>query len=245
MGYYRLKKSINKDKDIILGKIGKKYLCIYSDENDKYDHNKEYVCKEGEEIEPLLSKKGLTRTLIAGPTGAGKSTLLRKMLQKTDKPVRFFSRLDHDDVIDPYINVKRVDCSDLDIDPIDIDELADHIVVLDDTDTFRNKQIVKELDNLADSALETGRHYDIPAIIRTSHFLLNNKKTRQSLLESNCIICFHRSGLKYQLMNYLKTRIGLTPNQIREILNMKGRWLAIFVNMPQCVFTDKEIKMID
>jgi hypothetical protein len=245
---YILKENPDKNKDVILAQIksdkkskNKRYLVIKPTDDDFDDQrHKHLLLEKNEKFIPLLSKKGFTRVYVAGPTGAGKSTMVANLLRNVDYPIYWFSRLEEDPVVDDKIEVTKINCEDLPDDPIDIEQLEDHIVVFDDCDVFRDKKIVKELDILNDACLETGRHYHIPSVIRTGHFLLNNKKTRQNLLECNGICFFHKSGLGYQARRFLKERAGLDKAQIDEVMNMKGRYIFVHMNAPQCFLTEHE-----
>jgi hypothetical protein len=200
------------------------------------------------EIMPVLYKNGISRVFIAGPTKSGKSYLLNKILGETDRPIYFFSRLEHDDSIDNE-NIRRINCQKFKEKDCDIDmkEFKDGIIVFDDAETFSDKNITKNLSTLRDGFLETGRHY-VPAVLSTSHFLCNGMKTRQSLLESNCIIVFPRSGgLKYQFINYLKDRMAFNRNQISEITKLipTTRWIAIYNEHPTTLISQHTVEIIN
>jgi energy-coupling factor transporter ATP-binding protein EcfA2 len=202
--------------------------------------------KKGEFI-PLLNKDGISRVFMAGPTKSGKSTLLNKMLDHVAKkrPIYLFSRLDHDESIkETGRNLIRVNCYGLLDTDLDIKELIDGVVVIDDADTFADKTIDKKMLRLNNQILETGRHY-ITAVIKTSHFLMNNVSTRQNLLESNFIIVFVRGGLMYQFLNFLKTRLGFKGEKSDQIVNYakEARWVGFYTDAPLTLMTETIIEV--
>lgn len=250
---YIIKSNVDPDKDITLARIKKegsdkkqKYLCIREadyNEDNRQEKGRELMLKKDEIFVPVLSRRGFSRLYINGATGSGKSTLIKDLIMSTDHPTYMFSRLLSDPSIDDYVEVQRVNCDTLIDDPMDLEELAGHICIFDDHQTFMNDKVNKLVQRLSDQALESARHYAVPAVITTSHVLLNHNKSKQNLIESNGVCCFHRAGSIYQFRNFLKMHCGLSKQQIERVLNMKGRYVLVYRNNPPCAISPKELVM--
>ncbi len=231
------------------GKYNKNYVFV-SDKSDspfkniKKNIRIKIVIPDGV-VTPLLNSQGPSRCLIAGPTKSGKSYLLNKMLKLTSRPIYLFSALDFDPSIDDGLDINRIDCNSLLESDFDMSALEDGIVVFDDAETFKTKSLNSKVLELNNHIFERGRHH-CPSTIKTSHFLLNGDKTRQGLLECNFIVMFHRGGMKYQVINYLKDRLGFSKPQIETILSeaRDSRWIALYTDHPMTLLTEHSVELI-
>lgn len=75
--------------------------------------------------------------------------------------------------------------------------------------------------------------------------LMNYKLTRSMINESSEITFYPRSGSTYQISNFLKTYIGLTPTQIQRILNLPSRWVTVHKSYPTYVFHEKGAYLVN
>jgi len=221
------------------GKLDGKYLVIRA---EGLGH-KSFQLRDGKLI-PVLSKEGINAVYMAGPRKSGKTTLLSKMLNLSHKDVFLLTRLGEgeDDSLNIDNDVDRIDINQLLDDPLDWKELSGRIVVIDDGETHPDPRINKAVQTLADQVLESGRR-DIPAIIRTGHFLMNGKQTRQGLMESNFIVIFHHNGLDYQTMRFLKEHAGLSKGQIGQVMATPGRWFGFYRQAPNCFLGENSFTM--
>ena len=119
-----------------------------------------------------ISKRPSSRMYITGPTNCGKSTFaskyIRELQNRHNKPIYVFSVLPDDEPIDK-LGPKRIRLDEeLIKEPIELSELKNSIVVFDDIDTIKNKKLKESVQNLRDTCLSEGRHYNISTIC-TSH----------------------------------------------------------------------------
>lgn len=187
---------------------------------------------------------------IAGPSGSGKSTYVANYLKywqklHPKKEIIIFSRIDKDNAFtDRNIKMSKIDIDeDLIDEPIDVDnELSDSMVIFDDINTIRDKEIKNEIIHLQEDILEAGRHSDID-IINTNHKLMDYKATRTLLNESQFVTFFTGVG-NYHNKRFLKEYIGVDKKMINRILNLKSRWVTISRNYPQYCISENEIFII-
>ena len=184
---------------------------------------------------------------MAGPSGSGKSTLLRLYLNNYTKeyprnPIYVFSKLTEDPSLDSIKNLKRVKIDDrLMTQPIDCEDLANSVVIFDDTDCIKNKGHKDALNALKNSILETGRHTKTSCLI-TSHLACKGNETRSILNEAHQIYFFIGSGMpiNYLLQNYM----GLEKKQISELKKDNTRWHGFLRNFPQMVLTETSLRFL-
>lgn len=214
--------------------------------NSKKD--KEIIIYDGE-IVPLPMKDSREIIYIAGPSGSGKSTYTsnyareyKKMFPKNK--IFVFSRVDEDTCLDK-LNPIRININDQLInDPIEPKELANSLVIFDDTDTIPNKKLKEAINNLKADLLETGRHNSIHVAI-TSHLVSNYKETRCVLNEAHSIVLFPGAGSSYSIRYVLKNYGGLTNKDIDKILTLPSRWICFKRTFPQCISYSKGIYLLN
>ena len=120
---------------------------------------------------------------ITGPSGSGKSTYVRKYLEQykkknKDKPIYMFSSLPDDESLDS-IEPQRIRLDEsIYQDPIEIEDLANSVVIFDDIDVMCVKTIRDAVYNILNKTLEIGRHFKITALV-TNHLPTNGKETRR------------------------------------------------------------------
>lgn len=222
---------------------------VFIDENK--EGRKEIVLPKGYVFEPVPDVNRSV-SYVAGPSGSGKSTYASKFMKNFKKIFKgsniiVFSRLDTDEVIDKLKPIRIKIDEELVEDPIDIFEEFHNndLVLFDDCDTIQNKSIRDAVSKIQNDILETGRHKNI-FILVTSHLINGNdrKNCRTLLNESNTITFFPKSGSTYQIKYLLKNYIGLSNNQINDILNMKSRWITIGKTYPQYIMGETFIYLI-
>jgi hypothetical protein len=159
-----------------------------------------------------------------------------------DIPIYLFSALDDDESIDK-IKPKRfkIDSS-LYTDPIDVKDLAESVVIFDDTDCIPDKKIRDAVNSIMDQILQIGRHHKITAIL-TMHLPTSGKDTRKLLNESHIYVWFPQSAgkkIKYLLEEYL----DIDPVLIRYFKKSNSRSCVIFKNYPAAYMLENEVAML-
>lgn len=184
---------------------------------------------------------------ITGPSGSGKSTLTRKIIQqwqklkRENKNIFVFSNLKKDESLDSIKNLKRFKLdNELITNPIQIEDLKNSIVIFDDTDCIKDKEIREAVIKVMDEILETGRHFNINVIV-TNHLPTDGKTTKKILNEAHYVIYFPHSGNK-RGTEYLCTEyLGLDKKDVKAIKKTGSRWACYYKNYPQYVLTETAI----
>lgn len=209
---------------------------------------KEFVLTDGEMI-PLCNPTNREVIYIAGPSGSGKSTWIgnyadnfHKLFPK--KPIYLFSRVDTDDALDRIKTIKRISLDEeLINDPITPVELADSLVIFDDTDTIPDKKLLNAVNNLKDSILEIGRHQQIYVCV-VSHLINNYKESRKVLNECHSIVIFPASGSSYAIKYCMKQYAGMDRQDINKLLKLNSRWVQVRKTYPQAVIYSKGVYLL-
>ena len=194
-------------------------------------NGKELVIHDGI-LRPLPSMKSRQCIYVTGPSGSGKSTYIAKYAEmykkqhKNKNPVVLFSRLDEDESLD-YIKPTRIEITEsLLEDPVEPDELADTMTIFDDTDTIRDKKLLKEIDALKDDLLQVGRHTNTHVVI-VSHMMTNYKQSRAVLNECHAIVFFPKSGNRQAITYVLTKYFGVSKKNLEKIMNLPSSWIAL------------------
>jgi hypothetical protein len=185
---------------------------------------------------------------IAGASGSGKSYIakgLGEYYQKLfpERSVYLVSKLGEDagtlDKMKP--KPKRLNIQSLIDDFPDLDEFKNCMIIFDDYDTFTGpaeKVVHKLIDDLA----TMGRHTNT-TMLCLSHYLTNYKKTRLLLNEATHIVIYPMATSYHALSYLLKTHIGMTKDDIRDIKKM-GRWVCIYKHFPQYLIASQHARML-
>lgn len=225
------------------GKYGGQILRLDSNEKNATDEQKEINLPSPHQIQPIPNSEGRECYYIAGPSGSGKSTYISKYIElwremfpnKKKHPIVLFSRVQEDDCLDKFKPLRINIDEELKDDPIDLDELADSLVIFDDVDQINNKNKLKDyVINLRDQILEEGRHKNIYCCT-TSHQMTNYKSTRIPLTEASHCVFFPRCGAAHAIKYFLQNYIGLDKTQIQKIMNLPSRWICLKKTYPMLV----------
>lgn len=199
---------------------------------------------EADNLQPLPSAGSQREVIyVSGASGSGKSYFTKcytKMWQKMhpEKDVYIFSKIQDDESLqgikEPYYI--PIDES-LILDPINLQDMRDSLVILDDVDQVGDKQITEALNNLIGGLLEHSRHYNTWVVI-TSHLLNGNDKKRSRTIHNECTAtvlfphAINHMALKYWCNNYL----GISDKKTLEaIQNSTSRYVWINKRYPMHV----------
>lgn len=191
-------------------------------------------------VQVLPNNDIVEKVYISAPSGAGKSTFVGNWMKEYKKihkedPIYLFSSVDEDKPLDKH-NPIRIELDDELLDePLEPVELEKSLVVFDDTDTIRQKEIRSYLASLRDHLLEVGRHYKIRLLI-TSHLLSNYAHTRRILNEATSVVLYPKAGTgTYHIKSFLKTYCGFDSIQTKKFITLPSRWVLINRGYPQYV----------
>jgi hypothetical protein len=190
---------------------------------------------------------------LTGASGSGKSTFTRMYCEEwrkkfKDGDIFLFSNLTEDPSLDS-IKPKRILIGDnlLD-DPIQMSDLANSLVIFDDTDCIKNKTHREAVIKVMNEVLEVGRHSHggdrgISCII-TNHLPTDRQFTRRVLNEAHWCVYFPHSGVGRQTTYMLENYLGMNKELIKKIRRMKTRWACIFRNYPMFYMTEHYISLM-
>lgn len=186
---------------------------------------------------------------IAGASGSGKSYIARSIAEfyhklHPDRDIYLLSKLGEDETLDKMTPPpKRLKIqSFIDDYPDDLEEFRDCLIIFDDYDTFvgpADKVVHKLIDDLA----TMGRHTNT-TMLCLSHYLTNYKKTRLLLNEATHLIVYPMATSFHALGYLLKTHVGLTKDDIRDLKKM-GRWVCIYKHFPQWLLSKQNARLLN
>jgi len=220
------------------------YLAEPSDKDKVKNPINDITLDKEAKFQPLPRKKIVEKVYVSAPSGSGKSYYSGKWIKEymkmfRDSEVYVFSPIPSDPALDAN-DVIRVDMDDhLLNNPITVEDLEGSLVVFDDCESIKDKRMLKYIEFLRDSILETGRHYNV-RIIWISHLISNYHSTRRLLNESTSITVFPRSGSGvFQIKKFLQNQCGLDKNEIKKFLNQDSRWVSVYRTYPQYIISEK------
>ncbi|RZK47832.1 MAG: ATP-binding protein, partial [Pedobacter sp.] len=180
-------------------KVNKKVGVLAFDEKDNIGVSAVELTKDHSfQLVPFKHKERST-LFVAGESGAGKSYFVREYAKEYRKmypnnPIYLISYLEHDETLDSYKEIIRLDafsqdfldeCLDIKLD----EEFPDCFVIFDDIDSIVEKKIKVKIYGLLNKMLRIGRHYGI-SVAYVGHELYNSPELNQILNESMTITFF-------------------------------------------------------
>ena len=233
---------------IVGGKFDGKYVSVFTEgsaDGIKHPFNN-FVLDEGKFEAVPDDKTERVIAYVSGPSGSGKSywcsQFIKKYLkQHPQSDIILFSAVNEDEALDKFKNLKRVRIDEnLVDDPIQPEDLADSLVIMDDIDSIGNKRIREAVYSILNRIAQEGRHHRTSLLV-TNHLPTGGRDTRMILNESHIVVVFLASGSargnKYLLQNY----VGLSKYDIEKCKMEKSRATVIFKNYPQVCMSDKRI----
>lgn len=201
----------------------KKTIIYLNNSNDKDYGTREllYKPKTTPRVIPFNDERDVV--YISGPSGSGKSTqagIYAKYyhLMYPKNKIYLFSMKSSDKTLDKYTFITRIKLDEeLYLDPIQLDELEDTLVLFDDVDAISDKKVNKEVQRLIEMVLLQGRDRHI-SVIFISHLACDYRRTRLIILESNIIILFPNTVSNHNLEYLLTKNMNLSKNNVNDII---------------------------
>lgn len=227
-------------------KLKKIYKDAITDLKDEQAFDR-LVLKKGK-IQPLPRSNICEKLYVAGVSGSGKSTYTGKWLKEfrkmfSDHDLILFSSVIEDDALDKYEPVRVQIDETLITDPLSIHDLENSCVIMDDTNTIRQKPFRQAVEAVQAEIIEIGRHYNTRCIV-TSHILQNYKQTRQILNESTSCTFFPKASGTVHIKNYLANYAGLERDQINRVLKLPSRWVTLYRTYPSYLVWERGICLL-
>lgn len=185
---------------------------------------------------------------ICGKSGSGKSTACGEYIycfnkKFPDADVIVISTVQDDPALEG-LDILKADLNCFKDDPITIQDLEDNsLIVFDDIDTIKDKEIKDNVVTLMNQILETGRHRNIYCLI-TNHLINDYKKTRTIINELTKIILFPCGSSQGNIDYFLDKYLGFTKDQRQEIKKLKSRYIIISNTVPQYVMCSNKIYLL-
>ena len=203
----------------------------------------------GGKLQPIPRKDIVEKTYISAPSGAGKSTWCGKYIGHflkmfKDDELYVFSTIKEDKVLDKHDPIRITLDESIINDPIAPEEIENSLCIFDDVDTIINPRVRASIVGLRDWLLEQGRHFNV-RMLNTSHILMNYKKTQRLLNEATAVVFFPKASSAYHIKRYLKVYAGLDNKQIRKIMNLPSRWVALYRTYPMYVMYEKGVYLLN
>lgn len=184
---------------------------------------------------------------IAGASGSGKSYIARGIAECykklfPDRECYLISKLAEDSTLDALPFLKRINIQTFIDDYPELDEFKDCLVIFDDYDTLTGNA-EKVVSKLIDDLATMGRHTNT-TMLCLSHYLTNYKKTRLLLNEATHIIVYPMATSFHALGYLLKTHIGMTKDDVRDLKKM-GRWVCVYKHYPQWLLSTQHARVLN
>jgi hypothetical protein len=184
--------------------------------------------------------------MIVGASGSGKSTYTRKYCSEYKKiypkrDIYMFSNLTEDESLDS-IGLKRIIIGEnLLEEPLGVEDFTESLVIFDDTDVIRDKDVKAAVYQIMNEILETGRHHKVSAIV-TNH-LATGPLLKRILNEAHWFVYFPH-GATRSTKYVLEAYVGVDKKDVAKIKSCNSRWACVYKNYPSCVITEKHCFML-
>lgn len=225
---------------------------------------KELIARTGQHCEPFYRPSERLTIFIAGAQNCGKSYWVANFLDEykyihPNRPIYLVTGLNEPDKHFERHKIRRIDMDVEVIDDIDLEKLREDdvtgkrtgcLIIFDDTDRIRDKQLMKRVYDLLHDALCNGRDHatqsgaaDIDVII-TNHEINDYQRTRYILTECNYLVLFPQCSLKKQLDMCIE-KVGMSKEAKDYILSYTdSRSLVIHKTYPFYCITINKIFLI-
>ena len=140
-------------------------------------------------------------------------------------PIYLISYLKHDETLDAYKKITRIDVFQQDFldECLDIDlevDFKDSFVIFDDVDSIVNKKTKEKIYGFLNKMLRIGRHCGL-SVAYSGHELYHSHELN-AILNESMTITFFPKFLNFKKMHYLLERyFGLSKEQITKIRAIK------------------------
>jgi len=232
-----------------IARCGKKKIHVTDKEGDvNHGSNRLDLVKDNEMFQLIPSDRERDIHYITGQSGSGKSWFAKNYINEYVKKhpknsIYLFSSISDDSSIDSIKSLKRIDIKNPEFldEEIELSDMKDSLVIFDDTDCIKQKDIKEKVNGILNMVLETGRHANI-SVIFTSHIACAGNDTKRILNEAHSVTLFPKmmgnKTMKYLLDSYF----GLDKDQIKKVKKLKGgRSVTIMKTYPMVVFNDKSM----
>ena len=117
------------------------------------------------------------------------------------------------------------------------------MIVFDDLEGFDKKK-GKKFDDLRDACLTIGRHHGTRglSVISINHNPMENRRTKAPIRESGYFVLFPKTNSR-DTKALLKTYVGYTDDQVREVMNSKSRFVFVSKTNPNYWISSSDVRL--
>lgn len=239
-------------KMLITGKIARTDILDLLDYNDKSsdylsEDRRTFTYTEKDVMVMPTQQKERELIYIHGVSGSGKSywtKMYAKLYKKLNKGNEVFLLSHVDD--DPSFSDLKYKHIPIDVDildQVDLSTFENSLIIFDDTDCPKDKNLQKLVDSLKDDIAQRGRHHNISAIF-TTHMACNFVRTRVLLSECDKFVIFPGSGgikqQEYMVVNYG----GMDKKFFATLKDFKSRWICFNVRYPNYIVYQNGVTLL-
>jgi len=191
---------------------------------------------------------------ITGQSGSGKSyftaqyCIQYKRIYPKNK-IYLISSLNEDETLEKLNEIEKDFFIRINLTPglisdgINAKDFENSLVIFDDFEVLKNKDIKSYVTSIRDEILETGRHHKT-SMICTYHLPTNSHDTKRIINESHAVVYFpHVSNFK--IKNLLENYLGLHKDFLNWSKRKKSRWACILRGYPNMYLSENEIWLIN
>lgn len=184
---------------------------------------------------------------VAGMSGSGKSYYAGNLVEiyhrlYPDRKVLLFSNKLEDPAFDER-DVNRVPLDEsLYLDKLDLEDLEDSLVIFDDVECVKDKEVQAELNRLSEMILQQGRSRHID-MIYIAHLANDYKKSRIIINECHAITVFPQFTTPYALKYLFQKYFGFDKKGVEKVVDLPSRWVTIF-KIPTTVLHEKGVYLL-
>lgn len=186
--------------------------------------------------EETREEKGRDLIYITGAQESGKSHWVAQYIKSykvmhPEDEIILFTRLKCDNTfikMDVEKHITRCVLNDSMLeDKYTLEELENSLVIVDDIEDSKLKEVTEYIYDLADDIAKNGRHLNINMLYVT-HQATDFKRTRDMLNEVRCVVVFPNKNMPYQIIRLLKTYMGMQKKEINKIFRLDTR--PVYIN---------------
>jgi hypothetical protein len=195
-----------------------------------------------------IEQDGWAHMFVTGGTGSGKSYYIKNLIKKItpQRPIYVLTPLTDGDYRDPELPTVQhiVIDEDLVSNQLNLLEFVQPndghaIFIFDDIESIRNPQIRESVKSFRDQVLETGRHYNLSAIV-VHHVAQAGLQTKHIINECTYYVLFPRSNAE-AVNKFLVSKVGIGKEMQERVKKLETRSLTVKRDYPVVFVSDQNI----
>jgi hypothetical protein len=212
-----------------------KLKMVYDDIVDNESNKKSFdklTLQSGSYFKPMPVGDCFSVNYCYGQSGSGKSYYCNMYCENYLKlyPENKVYLITHpeapDDPAFEDLDYKRLKISKFIDNPPLLEDFNDSLVIFDDYENIKPKELNEIVHKLIDDIASLGRKRHISCFC-ISHLSTNYKKTKLLLSEANQITCYMHTAAKSQVDYLLKSYGNCDQDQIKYLRSLPSRWITV------------------